>query len=136
MDNVDSATRSRNMSAIRAKDTEPEMLVRRALFACGLRYRLHASELPGRPDLVLPRWGAVVFVNGCFWHGHSCQRFRMPSSRIDYWGPKITRNRERDRRAAAQLRRLGWRVLRIWECELKGDAEGAIARLAARLRAR
>jgi DNA mismatch endonuclease (patch repair protein) len=123
------------MSAIRAKDTEPEMLVRRALFARGFRYRLHSTELPGRPDLVLPRWGAAVFVNGCFWHGHGCQRFRMPSSRIEYWGPKITRNRERDRRDSARLRRLGWRVLRVWECELKADAEGAITRLIARLRA-
>ena len=135
MDNVDSATRSRNMSAIRAKDTEPEMLVRRALFARGFRYRLHSIELPGRPDLVLPRWGAAIFVNGCFWHGHGCQRFRMPSSRIDYWAPKITRNRERDRRDSARLRRLGWRVLRVWECELKADAGGAITRLVARLSA-
>jgi DNA mismatch endonuclease, patch repair protein len=134
MDNLDAKARRRAMSAIRPEGGGPEMVVRRALFACGLRYRLHGCGLPGRPDLVLPRWGAVVFVNGCFWHGHDCKRFRFPASRIEYWGPKITRNRERDRRVAAQLRRLGWRVLLIWECELAADAPATIARLVRQLR--
>jgi DNA mismatch endonuclease, patch repair protein len=134
MDTVDAKTRSRTMSAIRGKDTAPERLVRTGLHARGFRFRLQASELPGRPDLLLPKWRAVIFVNGCFWHGHGCARFRLPSSRIDYWGPKILRNRQRDKRVAAQLRRLGWRVLRVWECQLRADAQRAIDKLEAALR--
>jgi DNA mismatch endonuclease (patch repair protein) len=136
MDNVEASVRSRTMSAIRGMSTQPELKVRRGLHRRGFRFRLHCTDLPGRPDLTLPKWGAVVFVNGCFWHGHGCARFRLPSSRIDYWGPKILRNRQRDKRNAARLRRLGWRVLRVWECELRKDAELAIARLAVQLRAR
>jgi DNA mismatch endonuclease, patch repair protein len=136
MDNLSRKERCRTMAAVKSSDTSPEMVVRRGLHALGFRYRLHVAELPGKPDLVLPLWRAVIFVDGCFWHGHGCSRFRFPASRIDYWGPKITRNRQRDRSTSAQLRRLGWRVLRVWECELADNGGAAIARLATRLRGR
>lgn len=111
------------MSSIRGKDTKPEMTVRRALHACGIRYRLHAKGLPGRPDLVLRRYRAVIFVHGCFWHGHDCPMFRLPGSRIDYWMAKIDRNRERDREVMAKLGEQGWRRLTIWECSMRGKGK-------------
>ena len=112
--------RRRNMSAIRSKDTRPEMLVRRGLHRRGFRYRLHHRKLPGHPDIVLGKYKAVIFVHGCFWHGHECPLFRWPASREEFWKTKIQRNREVDRRALESLRRAGWRVLTIWECALKG----------------
>ena len=108
------------MSGIRGKDTRPEMTVRRGLHAMGFRYRLHAPDLPGRPDLVFPSLNAVVLVNGCFWHGHDCHLFKWPTSRADFWRQKIGRTRERDREARGELDAGGWRVLTIWECALKG----------------
>jgi DNA mismatch endonuclease (patch repair protein) len=108
------------MSAIRGKDTRPEMLVRRGLHARGLRYRLHVRALPGTPDLVFPAARAVLFVHGCFWHGHSCHLFRMPSTRAEFWEAKIARNRLVDERSGLALADLGWRVGVIWECALKG----------------
>lgn len=115
-DTVDKATRSRIMAAIRSTDTRPEQAVRRGLHARGFRFRLHCKSLPGRPDLVLRRHRAVVFVHGCFWHGHDCALFRMPRTRTEYWEAKIRRNRERDAEAARRLEAAGWRCLTVWEC--------------------
>jgi len=112
--------RSRVMGRIRGSNTKPELWVRRGLFALGFRYRLHQRQFPGTPDLVLPRYGAVIFVNGCFWHGHDCPLFRLPSTRTDFWQSKIEKNRIRDQKNNTRLRELGWRVLTIWECALRG----------------
>lgn len=109
------------MSGIRGKDTKPEWLVRRALHARGFRYRLHARRLAGRPDLVLPRYHAAVFVHGCFWHGHEdCRYFRLPGTRAEFWEGKISRNRSNDARNTASLLEAGWRVAVVWECALRG----------------
>ena len=121
-DIVDSATRSRMMSGIREKNTRPEMAVRKALHRAGLRFRLHRKDLPGKPDIVMPRYHAVVFVHGCFWHGHDCHLFKMPQTRPDFWRQKIEDNIRRDSRNYQLLVDSGWRVLRIWECALKGSA--------------
>lgn len=108
------------MRKIRGKDTKPEILVRRILHRLGFRFRLHRKNLPGSPDVVLPRWKTVVFVHGCFWHRHQgCDNVRTPISRPEYWLPKFDRNVKRDRRDRAKLRKMGWRVLVIWECELR-----------------
>lgn len=112
--------RSQMMAGIRGKNTTPEIVIRKALFARGWRYRLHDKRLPGKPDLVFPRLKAVVFVDGCFWHGHDCHLFRMPSSRVDFWTDKIDRNRQRDSEVRHRLDYLGWRHLTVWECALKG----------------
>lgn len=114
------AQRQLNMSRIRGRDTKPEMLVRRGLHACGFRYRLQDRQLPGRPDLVFPRYHAVIFVHGCFWHGHDCQMFKLPTTRREFWETKITSNRSRDEWATAALVELGWRVATVWECSLRG----------------
>ncbi|WP_455975362.1 very short patch repair endonuclease [Methylorubrum populi] len=112
-----------NMSRIRGRDTKPELLLRKNLHAAGFRYRLHARELPGRPDIVFPRFRAVVFVHGCFWHGHDCPMFKLPATRQEFWSAKIFGNRKRDERKAAELEAGGWRVLTVWECCLKGPAK-------------
>ena len=114
------ADRSRNMAAIKGKDTKPEMSIRRGLHARGFRFRLHGAKLPGKPDMVFPRYNAVIFVNGCFWHGHACGAARIPLSRVDYWGPKIRRTKDRDLAAVAAIDAMGWRSLTIWECCLRG----------------
>lgn len=119
-DVVDSATRSRMMSGIRGKDTKPELQIRKALFANGYRYRLHDRRLPGKPDIVLKKYHTVIFVHGCFWHGHDCYLFKWPRSRPDFWKKKIERNREIDRKAVTGLRKARWRVITVWECALKG----------------
>ena len=108
------------MSRVRSRDTAPELLIRQLLHARGYRYRLHHRDLPGRPDVVLPKHQAAVFVNGCFWHGHGCSLFRMPATRPDFWATKIAANRARDAAARVSLRDLGWRVLDVWECALRG----------------
>lgn len=108
------------MAAIRAANTKPELQVRRALHAFGLRYRLHARELPGKPDLVFPQHKAAIFVHGCFWHGHDCHLFTMPATRRDFWETKISRNIATDAAAGAALTSAGWRVGVVWECALKG----------------
>lgn len=119
-DIVDPAIRSRMMSAIRGKDTRPEMLVRRYLHACGIRFRLHSRQLPGRPDIVLPRFRTVVFVHGCFWHRHpACHLASTPATRAEFWATKFSRNVERDRANASALAAMGWQVLTIWECETR-----------------
>lgn len=111
------------MARIRGRDTKPELLVRRALHARGFRYRLHAKELPGRPDMVFPRRRAVILVHGCFWHGHDCPLFRLPGSRREFWEAKITGNRARDGVVLARLRELGWRALLVWECGFRGPGQ-------------
>ena len=108
-----------NMSHIRSKNSKPEELVRKYLFSKGFRYRKNVKTLPGCPDIVLPKYKTVIFVNGCFWHKHDCPRFVWPSSNEDYWRPKIMGNVERDKRNIAELQQLGWTVLTVWECELK-----------------
>lgn len=108
------------MRAIRHKDTSPELLIRRALHARGFRFRLHDKQLPGKPDLVFPRYRAVVFVNGCFWHGHSCSLFKLPKTRTDFWLAKIGGNVSRDAAAREALLAQGWRVATVWECALRG----------------
>ena len=114
------------MSRIRAKDTKPEMILRRGLHRRGLRYRLHVTDMPGRPDMVFPRHRAVVFAHGCFWHGHGCSLFRWPRTRATFWRKKIHRNIERDQHTLAALRADGWRTLVIWECALRGSHRRAI----------
>lgn len=109
-----------NMSRIRAKDTRPELAVRRLLHRAGFRFRLHRRDLPGRPDIVLTRYRTAIFVHGCFWHGHGCSIFKMPATRPDFWSAKIEANRRRDDDAVTGLRGAGWRSLWIWECALKG----------------
>jgi DNA mismatch endonuclease (patch repair protein) len=114
------ATRSYNMSQIKGKNTKPEMLVRQYLHAQGLRYRLHTKDLPGKPDLVLPKYKTVVFVHGCFWHKHDgCRYFVIPKTRTEFWMNKIGRNVANDIRQQQELAAAGWRVLTVWECELK-----------------
>ena len=115
--------RQLNMSRIRSGDTKPEMIVRRGLHSQGLRYRLHDRKLLGRPDLVFPRYRAVILVHGCFWHGHHCPLFRLPGTRTEFWRTKIDGNRMRDAKVHSALRADGWRVLTIWECSLKGTSK-------------
>jgi DNA mismatch endonuclease (patch repair protein) len=126
-DKVDADTRSRIMSRIRSKDTTPEMVVREGLFARGFRYRLHRHDLPGRPDLIFPRYRAVIMVHGCFWHGHGCKLAHKPLSNTDYWDSKIERNRRNGARARIELENIGWRVMVIWECEVRKRNEEEIA---------
>jgi DNA mismatch endonuclease (patch repair protein) len=131
-DIVDSATRRRMMQGIRSRDTQPELLVRRGLHSRGFRYVLGGRGLPGRPDLVFPSRAVVVFVHGCFWHRHlGCRFAYAPSTRIDFWTSKFEANVRRDHRQQAQLRELGWKVLIVWECELRTDSEAVIEELRA-----
>lgn len=122
MDTVSEKRRSENMRHIRSKDMKPEMIVRRLVHRMGYRYRLHGRELPGKPDLVFRPRRAVIFVHGCFWHQHDdpeCNIARMPKSRLDYWEPKLSRNKARDRQHHAELVSCGWQVLTVWECQTK-----------------
>ena len=121
-DIVDKATRSRMMAGIRGRDTSPERVIRQGLHRLGFRFRLQGRDLPGRPDIVLPKWKAVILTNGCFWHGHDCELFRWPKTRADFWRAKIEGNRRRDLENLEALHVLGWRTLVIWECALKGKA--------------
>lgn len=121
VDVVDKATRSRMMSGIRGRDTKPELLLRKALHRLGFRYRLHAKDLPGKPDIVLPRFHAVIFVHGCFWHGHDCRYFKWPTTRPEFWCSKVTKNTANDARSIALLRASGWRVAIVWECATRGE---------------
>ncbi|MCP8939921.1 very short patch repair endonuclease [Alsobacter sp. SYSU M60028] len=117
---IDQQTRSRMMAGIRGKDTRPELAIRKALHALGFRYRLHARDIPGRPDMAFPRYRAVIFVHGCFWHGHDCALFRLPGTRTEFWAGKIAGNRTRDAKVAAELDTARWRHLTIWECAFRG----------------
>ncbi len=116
----DKATRSYNMSRIKGKDTKPEMLVRKFLFSKGFRYRLHDKRLPGKPDIVLPKYKTVIFINGCFWHGHEgCKYFVVPKTRTDWWVGKINGNKTNDLLNINSLLELGWKAMILWECQLK-----------------
>jgi DNA mismatch endonuclease (patch repair protein) len=119
-DVVSPEVRSRMMSGIRGKDTKPELLIRSSLHRVGFRYRLHPKALPGKPDMLFPRYEAVLFIHGCFWHGHQCNLFRWPQSREDFWREKIQKNVQRDQTQVAQLLERGYRVGTIWECALRG----------------
>lgn len=118
-DNHTKEVRSKNMAQIRSKDTKPEINVRKYLFSKGFRYRKNVKTMPGCPDIVLPKYKTVIFVNGCFWHKHDCPRFVWPSSNIEYWENKIKRNVERDETNYKLLKEEGWKVLVVWECQLK-----------------
>ncbi len=112
--------RSAVMRAVKSADTKPEIAIRKALHALGYRYRLHVKNLPGKPDLVFPKHRTVIFVHGCFWHGHNCKRGRrVPKTNTGYWLEKVARNKARDKKNTAALKKLGWRVITVWECEVK-----------------
>ena len=120
------AQRRVNMSRIRGRDTQPEMILRRGLHRRGLRYRLHRKDLPGKPDLVFPASKVVILVHGCFWHMHGCQRFKWPATRKEFWRAKIQTNHERDRNTLEELRAAGWRVQIVWECALRGSGRRSL----------
>ena len=124
MDTITPELRSRNMAAIKGKDTKPEMIVRKYLFSRGLRYRVNDRKLPGSPDIVLKKYKTVVFVDGCFWHGHKdCKYFRLPKSNVDFWKAKIARNIARDYVNNVDLELAGWKVIRVWECDIRTKAK-------------
>ena len=128
-------TRSYNMSRIKGKDTKPEMLVRRFLHGNGYRYRLHVKTLPGKPDIVLPKYKTVIFIHGCFWHGHEgCKYYVVPKTRTEWWLNKINRNIENDTKAVKALKKEGWKIITLWECQLKPSAiDNALSSLLKRL---
>lgn len=131
MDNLSPERRSALMKRVGRSDTKPEITLRKALHRLGFRYVIADKRLPGTPDLVFPRHKTVIFVHGCFWHGHDCRQGRLPSSNVDYWSPKIAANRARDARKDQALEDQGWRVVTVWECELKPSMLSAtIAQLA------
>jgi len=119
------------MQSVRQKNTGPELAIRRALHALGYRFRLHPKTLVGRPDLVFPARKKAIFVHGCFWHGHGCSKGRLPTSRLDYWGPKIAANKQRDERTVNELERAGWLCFVVWQCETRGDMARTVARIVA-----
>jgi DNA mismatch endonuclease, patch repair protein len=120
------------MQRIGPRDTKPELLVRRGLHRRGLRFRIQVSDLPGKPDLVFPKYSVAVFVHGCFWHGHGCNLSKMPATNFGFWQTKIRKNAERDRRLKVELRSLGWRVLVVWECALRGPNRTDLVQLTER----
>lgn len=132
-DIVDKATRSRMMSGIRGRDTKIEILVRKALHARGLRYRTGVRALPGRPDIVLPRWRAAILVHGCFWHAHDCGLCRIPATRSQFWQEKLRGNAVRDQRNETALFEAGWRTAIVWECAVRGRGPQAVASVADQL---
>ena len=115
------------MSRIRSRSTKPELILRRALHASGVRFRIHRKDLPGCPDLVFPRYQAIIMVHGCFWHGHGCLRFKLPTTRPDFWSTKIVKNKERAEQVLEQLAAMGSRTLIVWECALMGPSRYEIA---------
>lgn len=133
MDTVSKEVRSRNMAAIKGKDTKPELLVRKFLFSKGFRYKLYDRSLPGKPDLVFPKHRVVLFIHGCFWHGHEgCKYFVIPKTRTEWWIAKINRNRQLDNENMIKLRKLGWKIVTIFECRLKPkDRSRTLSQLAA-----
>lgn len=130
-DIVSPQTRSRMMSGIRSKNTKPELLIRKSLHGQGFRYRLHDKKLPGKPDIVLPRYHAVILIHGCFWHGHDCNLFKWPSSNESFWKEKITRNKSVDERSYQNLQNAGWKILTIWECSMKGKQRRPVEQIVA-----
>lgn len=134
-DTITSERRSWNMSRIKGRDTRPELQLRSLLHRAGFRFRLHEKKLPGRPDIVLPRYQTAIFVHGCFWHRHrGCRNTTTPSTRAEFWQEKLDGNVRRDARNRADLEAAGWTVLTVWECELNADAEGVVRQLASALR--
>ncbi|MBY0558847.1 very short patch repair endonuclease [Hyphomicrobium sp.] len=129
MDVLTPEQRRLNMSRIRGKDTSPEMIIRRALHGRGFRYRLHDKRLPGKPDLVFPKYRAVLLIHGCFWHGHECHRFKWPETRREFWQRKICGNKARDKKTQGNLRTLGWRSMVVWECQLKNSQKPKLDQL-------
>lgn len=131
MDVHSKETRSFNMSKIKGKNTKPEILVRKYLFSQGLRYRLHSKTLPGKPDIVLPKYHTVIFIHGCFWHGHDkCKYFVVPKTRTDWWLNKINANKENDRKNFELLQEMKWDVITVWECDLKkGKRENTLLKI-------
>ena len=119
MDTRSQYQRRRIMQAVKSKDTGPELIVRRLLHKMGYRFRLHRKDLPGRPDIVLPKYRKAIFVHGCFWHNHGCAKGQLPKSRLDYWQPKLEANARRDRTKKEQIESLGWKVLVVWQCQTK-----------------
>lgn len=126
-DIVDSKTRSRMMSGIRGKNTRPELQIRCQLHRLGFRYRIHGKELPGKPDIVLKKYKAVIFIHGCFWHRHNCHLFKWPKTRAEFWKQKINRNHENDIKVLRELQLNGWRVCVIWECAIKGADKDVVS---------
>lgn len=127
-DRLDKERRSWNMSRIRSKNTKPEMAVRRALHAAGFRFRLHVIDLPGKPDIVLPKWKAVVFIHGCFWHRHmGCKDATIPKTRTEWWEEKLSKNKNRDSASCDALVRSGWHVLVVWECSFKNLSSDVVS---------
>lgn len=134
-DTISAERRSWNMSRIAGRNTKPELLLRSLLHRAGFRFRLHAKDLPGKPDIVLPKYHIAIFVNGCFWHRHpGCRNATMPSTRTEFWAAKFDGNVERDLRNAALLEDAGWTVLTVWECDLKSDPEAVLNRLSDAIR--
>jgi len=133
-DTVDSSTRSRIMAAVKGHNTKPELLIRSLLHKNGFRFRLHVKDLPGKPDIVLPRYRSVIFVHGCFWHGHqNCQFFRMPTTHTEFWQAKILRNQSNDSKVVKLLLASNWRVCIVWECSIRGakkDPEKVVSTIA------
>jgi DNA mismatch endonuclease, patch repair protein len=127
VDVVSPSVRSRMMAGIKSKNTKPEVALRHALHARGLRYRLHSKSVPGKPDMVFPRYRAAIFVNGCFWHGHDCKYFKMPGTRTDFWEKKIKGNKTRDAIVTARLKEEGWHQLTVWECSIRGKGNAVTA---------
>ncbi len=119
-DVVDKATRSRMMSGIKGKDTQLELIIRKELHKLGYRYKLHQKRMTGKPDLVFPKYNAILFINGCFWHGHDCHLFKYPATQKEFWNEKLNKTKETDAQNISLLMKDGWRVLKIWECSLKG----------------
>lgn len=118
-DHPEKSSRSRLMARVRTRDTAPEIRVRKLLHRAGYRFRLHPADLPGKPDVVLPRFRTALFVHGCFWHGHDCPKGSRPSTNVEFWNAKLDRNRQRDQSVGEALEREGWAVLTVWECELR-----------------
>lgn len=123
MDVVDRKTRSCMMRGIGSRNTKPELLIRKRLFGMGFRYRINDRTLVGSPDIVFPKYHAVVFIHGCFWHGHDCELFKLPGTHTEFWKEKIETNRNRDAKVLNQLRSEGWRICIVWECAVKGKAQ-------------
>jgi len=133
MDIVSPHTRSRMMSGIKGKNTKPELIIRKALFKRGFRYRLHKQNIPGRPDLVFNKHNAVIFINGCFWHCHDCHLFKWPQTRTEFWSEKLSGNRLRDIHNQQELVKKGWRFLIVWECALKGRQKQSLDKIVDRI---
>lgn len=128
MDKISKESRSRNMSLIRAKNTEPELLVRKELFRLGLRYRIH-YPLPGKPDITFPLKKMVIFIHGCFWHGHGCKFDHIPKSNESFWFAKMTKNKERDSQQKIELTKKGWKVITLWECEIRTSLQNSLKQI-------